>query len=63
MYAGAVAVALIGMAFHLARYYDALVSKFRKRPRPKHSWPRRSGDLDLIVQLGAGLVIALVVAQ
>jgi hypothetical protein len=62
IYAGAVAVALTGVALHLARYYDALVGKFRKRPRPNLSWPRRSGDLDLIVQLGAGLLIGIVVA-
>lgn len=63
IYAGAVAVALTGLALHLARYYDALVGKLGKRPRANLSWPRRSGDLDLIVQLGAGLVIGIVVAQ
>src|SRR5437763_11656509 len=57
IYAGAVAVALTGLALHLARYYDALLAKLAKRTSRNLGWPRRSGDLDLILQLGVGVVI------
>ena len=63
IYAGAVGVALCGVGVHLARYYDALIGKFTKKQRSNIGWPRRSGDLDLILQLGVGLLIGLAAAK
>ena len=60
---------LAGMALHLARYYDALISRrsdWQPDPDQKtglkeaHAWPRRSSDADFILQLGAS-VCALVI--
>jgi hypothetical protein len=62
VYAWAAATLLSGVVLHLARYLDAWIGWKLTRTRADLSWPRGSSDLDLFLQLGTGVLIAIVVA-
>jgi hypothetical protein len=59
----------VGMFLHLARYYDALISRIRaerratddqaqRTARMRH-WPRASSDVDVVLAIAAGVAIVL----
>jgi heme A synthase len=62
VYAWAAATLLSGVIIHLARYLDAWIGWKLTRERRDLSWPRGSSDVDLFLQVGTGVVIAIAVA-
>ena len=58
---GLVVVLLAGVGLHLIRYYDALISNARSREGrvADRRSPRASSDLDLLVQIAAGVAAAI----
>jgi hypothetical protein len=67
-YAGGLTFCFVGMALNVTRYERCLFVVWRRRvrslrkpiaPERHPHWPTRPGDLDVVIQLAVGLVVAL----
>jgi hypothetical protein len=67
-YAGGLTFCVVGMALNVTRYERCLFVVWRRRvrslrkaiaPEGHPHWPTRPGDLDVVIQVAIGLVVAL----